>query len=820
MSDLQQRKYYKLFTGTNQEEGYDKIHLGYEGNTTEITLKKDQTTYFHMPFFAQPEPIALSTLIADGATPGPIPALADRVFKKLGNYGNTTPWGTPSERSDGQWLCSWLYALSSESPVWMDRYYNPGRLAYKEALEGTANFTDYIKNDSIYYDVPSTLTFEPGVLYRYFHQGEQTAIENIDTFAGPDKKRLRLNIDDWSCMCPTNPKPVDKTVYNNTVTIDNFTLDWVANLFDPGYQDRSSLSFNNTSFINCYVTHNDTYTLENEFTTSFWLYSHDWSQATSTQLVGNLRNGGYGIFYNNLHYNPYYVIPENTYGHFFFFNQEGNAYTDKNNQLVLGEPANFSYINLNSNAELVGVEENKSRAVKYNHLGDIIAYGSDSEGYLQLNGTLKHFVLSGNDDAIFVTTLSTYIFDKDLIFKTATSQAYGVSEQLAFDINGNLVRELSCTDLKFDSYNQKWTITNTGLVQCNGVSLSSVPSNSTGTSTNITIDPENNLWVLADSHKIYKVNTASKMLIAAYEVGVQTDIVDIKNIGFIKAYDRSTNTFTWYAIIYHNFEKTLYQVTLDGKILKNTFLPPKLNTLDPVTATQDKNLLTFTGKGDFTGYEQRRIFNKVLYNNNPQIQFKVSATYPNRSLPTSIFTLSVPVQYLQNNIWQLVTVTFKANNIKIYINNYLRDELQLPGNANFNYEFKNDLFIGTPSGKIENLNKEINSTSVIWNGYIDSVRIYDYAVKPELIQFFVREKTIADDIQWNIQTAALQYVEVIDRFFKHRLPGSKSSFFNIKITGTNITDPKLRQRVENDIKLAVLQLKPAYTDLLKVEWID
>jgi hypothetical protein len=819
MSDLQQRKYYKLFTGTNQAEGYDKIHLGYEADTTEIILKKDQTTFFHMPFFADTQPLSASSLIADGAIPGPIPALADRVYKKLGNYGNSTPWGTASERSDGQWLCSWLYALSSEPPVWLDRYYNPGRLAYKEALEGTAKFTDYITADPIYFDTPSTMTFEAGVLYQYFHQGEQTALKNIETFAGLDKTRLKLNIDDWSCMCPDNPEPADKSIYNNTIVIENFTLDWVVSLFDPGYQDRSSLSFNNTDFINAYVIYDSSYTLENEFTTSFWVNHPNWSQATSTQLLGNLRSGGYGVFYNNLNYNPYFAITENTYGHLFYFNQEGEFYIEKNNQLILGEPANFIFTNINSNTEIIGIDENKRRAVKFNHIGDVITYTRDSSGGLyELEGTPKHAIINGNDDSIFVTTLSTYIFDKDLILKEILPQPYGYKEQLAFDMEGNLIRELSCTDIKFDSFNQKWVISEQGALTCQGIALSAISDNIV--CTNLAVDPENNIWVLAGSNTIYKINATNKTLIDTYEVGVFNNELDIKNISFIQTYNRNTNNFTWYAIIYHNFEKTLYQVTLNGQIYKNTYLPPKLNTLNPVTALQNPVLLEFTGKGDFTGYERRRIFNKVLYNNNPQFQFKVAVTYPNRSLPYSINTLSIPVQYLENNIWHLVTVTLKNNTIQIFVDNYLRDQLQIPGNGDFNYEFKNDLFIGSPTGKAENLNKEINSKSVIWNGYIDSVRIYDYAIKQELIQYFVREKTVADDIQWNIQTAALQYVEVVDRFFKHRMPGSKSTFFNIRLTGTNITDSTIRQRIENDIKLAVLQLKPAYAELLRVEWID
>jgi len=202
MSNLQQREYYKIFTGTNQEEGYDKIHLGYEAETSEIVFNPDKSTHFHIPFFASTQTIQNSTLIGDGAIAGPIPALSDRIYKKLGGYGNSTPWGNTVDQKDGTWLCSWLYALSSETPRWLDRYYNPGRLAYEEALEGNANFGDYYKNDPIYYDIPSVMTFEPGVQYQYFHQGENTIKNIISTFSGEDKSRLRLNIEDWTHTRP------------------------------------------------------------------------------------------------------------------------------------------------------------------------------------------------------------------------------------------------------------------------------------------------------------------------------------------------------------------------------------------------------------------------------------------------------------------------------------------------------------------------------------------------------------------------------------------------------------------------------------------
>jgi hypothetical protein len=183
-------------------------------------------------------------------------------------------------------------------------------------------------------------------------------------------------------------------------------------------------------------------------------------------------------------------------------------------------------------------------------------------------------------------------------------------------------------------------------------------------------------------------------------------------------------------------------------------------------------------------------------------------------------TISIPAQYFLNGIWQLVTATFKNGVMNLYVNNYLRDSYTIPQNTNLVYNLRNNLIFGCPYGEADNINKEILTSSIIWNGYLDSVKIYDYALDSKFIQYLVREKVKAGDITWNIPTAALQYVEVIDRFFKHKIPGSKSQFFNIKLTGSKITDPAVKQQIEEDIKLAVKQLKPAYTELLRIEWID
>lgn len=822
-SHLQQREYYKIFSGTNQETNNEKIHLGYQATTTEIILKKDQTTFFHVPYFADIQKIQDSNLVGAGAIPGPIPAGADKIFKKLGGYGNSTPWGEPTQRQDGTWLCSWLYAVSSEPPQWLDRYYNPGNLSYQEALTQNINFLTYQKRDPIYYDVPSTLTLEPGVWYQFYHQGEKTAADFVKTFAGDDKKRLRLDIDDWRHVSTNITEPIDNSIYNNDITIDNFTLNWIDSGATPGYLDRNALSFNNKDFINCQVTYNNNYNLQNEFSLALWVKSNNWLESPSTQLIGNLYRGGYSVFFDNLKYYPFFVVPETTYGHFFLFNQESQIYNEKNSQIVIGQPINFFNVHITSNDQLIAVEgqsfsgssSTNSKVYKFNHLGELITFTKDqNNNTVGVQGVPKLSIIDGNNNTIVITTSGTYTFDQDLILTSYLSgQPYTPNEQICFDFTGTLIRQENSLDVKFDSNNTKWHIDLTGKLYYNNTLFSGIID-----ATNIHIDPNNDLWVLAGTNKIYKINTTTKQIKTLFYVGTDAPIIDIKNISFVYAYTRSSQTKTWYAMIYHSNEKVLYQVTLDGVVKQSIFLPQKLNVLETETRKQDKEALTFLSKGDFTGYEWKRVFNKVLYNNKIQIQFKVAVKIPTSNTRNLIYKVSVPAQTLMNSEWHLIVATYKNKELNLYIDNYLRGTTTIDLEQEINFIYKNNLHIGCPTGKSENLNKEINSQSLIWDGYIDAVKIYDYSINESLIQYFIKEKIQGDDIDWNIITAPLQYVESIDRFFKHRVPGHKSNYFNIKINQSEITDPTLKQTIETDIKAALIDIIPKNTELLNIDW--
>ena len=909
MPNFNQRNYHRIFTGTNQLEGSDKICLGYEASTTDIEFKKDSTTFFHVPLYATTQNLSSGQIVGDGAIPGPIPAMADRIFKKQGNYGNTTPWGTTTDIPNGTWLCSWLYSLSGETPRWFDRFYNPGKVTYDYALLGELNYETYDENNPVFVDLPSSIRLESGVLYQYFHNGEKTAESIINTFSGPLSTNLRLNVQTWAAS------GIDNTIYNNNFRITNFKNNFVLNSNEPGVVDRNALNFDNKDFLDAKVSYSDNYNLPNEFTINFWVQNKNWSTAPATQLVGNLNYGGYGISYNNLKYYPFFAIPETFYGHLYYYNQEGLNYSDKSTQSVisfispeLSGSSSPIQVNVNSDNEVLVLDKSNPIGIyKFNHLGDVLAVPrlSSGEPYI-ISGEPKQFIIDQFDGCYLQTTEAFYYFDNNLTFVavssipyidqtngaiteinysyntgvnivpgtytttvtglstsgqgvgavfeiqvnslsaisdifipaggslytlnqilsvnnsilpasgsvnlTLTSTSIGFGGILTYDLSGNILREPPCIDTKYDNGGKKWVVDSSGDLFVNGVQQTNFANCS-----NITIDPESNVWVFYGNNNVTKINTTTLSAITSFELGIRQP--DINNVSFIYTYDRVSDKQQWYSLVYRSNEKTLYQVTLDGDIARSSFIPDSTNIVLTPPEKEDKNFMKFNGKGDFTGYEWKRIFNKVLYNNNPQLQFKIIAQKPLRGTPLKTFTLSVPVQYLTDETWHLITGTLKNRTLSLYVDTRLRDEILLPGNYSVSYLRKNDLYIGTPTGKFTNLNTELNSQALIFNGYIDNIRIYDYAIKPSFLNMFVRGYFEGENLIWSIPTSQIQYIEGIERFFKHKAPGSKSIFFKVKLSGLSITDENTRAMIEASIKAAIERTKPAYSELISVEWV-
>ena len=323
------RTYHKIFAGTNQNRGDDKMCLGYTSYTDQLDFPGDQITYFHLPNVMKPYtwlnvnyrrvaqeypqdypqamrvPVAVPDsrgfdyedfvgLLRAGAIAGSSPINSDKIFKKRAAYRFFAPWGDSGRSGNvnsvsgagdshyGTWLCSWLRMTRDETserkfgPMWLDRYYDDTRFSDNQVLDKPPNCIDISDAgtsvlsralaDQGYVDVPSELRLERGVQYAYHHIGTKNTRTLIKSF---DKYMFHHDVDEYTQVL-SGVETVADITQDDGYNVYKFTGDQFGRTKapDPAYGD---------------------------FRVSFWMHSEDWNSPFGHQVMGNYTNDGIAI---------------------------------------------------------------------------------------------------------------------------------------------------------------------------------------------------------------------------------------------------------------------------------------------------------------------------------------------------------------------------------------------------------------------------------------------------------------------------------------------------------------------------------------------
>ena len=825
------RNYNKIYANKDREEGSDNILLGYQNSSRELVLRKDTETFFHVPYYTEPIRLSDSTLIQDGATAGPFPAASDRIFKNRKNYGNVTPNGNPSDIADGTWFCSWLYKDLFGNVRWMDRYYNPGKFAISIAIAQLTQGPVYQKNDPIFRDVPSTMVLEEGLQYRYFHIGENTTKDLITTFGGVSGERIKLNLENWGTSS------VDTSLSSKNVKI--VTNGPSSNLFViPDEKDRvitPIINFNNTQETEVSVEYDSSYCLTDEYSMSFWVQSDDWNKSQSTQLVGNFSSGGgVGVFIDTLSSYPFFVIPETSYGHLLYINEGLKPFFDKSLQPTVSLTATPQFVALDSdNNVVVCYADNSRRINKFDSSGKLLATTS----LVGLSETFSQLICGPDNTVVVITNKARYTFSSDLILLNTTISTILSSTVAAYSYDKDLgTSELLSYEGVYDS--KFIETTHWFLSAANGNLYKKSPDQSVpelfvefgDIATAFAIDPYNRLWVLHGTNNVSVYDSTAEALsdpLFKFDAGEDTTY-DQKNISFICSYERSTNTRAWRCLIYYAAESSkqivprLYAYDINGNLIETIDILSLFNLNALTVLKQEQQKLGFFGKGDFTGYEYRRVFYSLFpYNNKPQLILRASIKDKTKSeLQYTQIKSQYSIGDWASPSWQHITLTLQNRTFKLYVNGTLVSELLYSGKYELSYEQQPTLFIGSSTGSQAGFNEELKHTSAIFNGMFSDIKIYDYVLNEQNLELFQREVIPAQSMYWSLPTPAIQYIEKIERMFKNKIPGAKATYFNIKLSGTQIKDTETRTIVETAIRDMVAKLQPVYANFLKVHWVD
>ena len=828
------RDYNKLYTHTNRTDGSEKLLLGYQHDSREIVLKKDTETYFHVPYFTSPISLNESSLVLNGAVGGPFPAASDRIFKNRKNFGNVTANGDPSDIADGTWFCSWLYQNENGALMWMDRLYNPGKFDASIASAQLAEGPQYIPFNPVFRDVPSTMIFESGVMYRYFHIGEETAGRLVTTLGGVSSERVLMDLNKWGT------EDVDSSKNNLPVTIISNAS--YSELYPTvNESDRTSnpvISFNNNKNVEVSLNFEDTFNPTNEFTISVHAKSPNWHDCQSTQLIGNMTaRGGYGLFLHSLSSFPFFVIPETGYGHLLYINEGASGFLDKSVKLTpspsVSATPELVAIDFDSNV-IVANNDNSSTITKYDNAGRLIASTRLSVprfSYLTSTETPVQLICGPNDTFSVLTTNAVYTFDTYLNNTSTLVRSISPTTVAAYEYSistgeYDLILLDGVNDAKFVEQ-RLWALSATdgNLYRKDPDEDPVVFAELEGQGTNLAVDPYDRIWVLHGTNNVSVFDSYNKELLdkplLRLDIG-EDKTQQRKNISFYCAYDRTTKKKAWRCIIYYSGDLNFYVLDMDGNLLQTVGLISLFNSTVLNILKETSDSFKFLGKGDFTGYEHKRVFGKLApYNGETQLVFRAALKDKTKSdLSFKQFKVQTSIGSWDAESWQHLAIILRNRSFKIYNNGIKTLELNYPGEYELSYELRPPLFIGTPVGSQSGFNSEIAYVSSIFNGYFEDIKIYDYALSQSALEFFLRSSFFGQDLYWSLPVPEIQYVEKVERVFKHKLPGSKSQFYNIKIAGSHIQDETTRKIIEEQIKLIVEKLQPANIDLLKVHWVD
>lgn len=814
--EILNRDYCSIFSGNRQEKGHSNIMLQYSSYTFPYEFKAGKTTWFHMPQSMWPfERININDtkLVEAGAIGGNHPLKADKVFKKLGNYKDTSNIGNATNEHTGQWLCSWLSAAPdiTVKPVWVDRYYNPLSLTPFQALTASPgsilykpSYSSYLK-DGIY-DVPSSLTFEPGNLYALSHIGKNDALKNISSFTPfLNTKNFTIYTNNKSLLTPKKEK--------NIITY-NFSNNESAVLIPSILK-------------------------ENVFTISFWAARNDWSTPCGYQLGGNFTDYGIGIF-NYQFVNPLlmYILSDNTIvalnsdleiinkynlgtneqithfcrrdplNSFHIFTNNSTGYELNLQEAVLDTikineiPTQLN--NNNNNGYILG----RNRLDKINLLTNNISVGSgiyintlDENAQKYNNGRFASFnkIVTTPEDTVFVlpTLRNTLprLINNSIYFLGHTSIISGKLYKIDLSI--------------FDSVSAKNDIYNNKNILCNKIQAT---ANSNSTYSTFNIDKSNNFWCasglnidILDSYGIpYKTVTVATKL-SSYNFNHNTAV--IQNIAFAEGFLNNNLEQSVYVSCSGNKEIIIFKLNQQGNIIRQVSIPTHTYTnIDPTN--YDYNL-TQTDYATVNNYAfKARLFNKL----NTEDSIILNLDIVSNDLSPGYHHFAITVDCL-NGISQL------------YLDNeHYKTQFFDKGTYIFSSLFSDNIVIGATPFYNGTLLSEFLSKNNTKYYYTADLSVQNFYLFNTILDYFdigmlYKEKIGPDDLEWHVPAGRRYYIDTISRYFDNQVPGFKSNLLNLTVR-SNLLSDECKAALEPIIIKTVLNNLPNYTKLNKLSWVS
>ena len=786
------KEYESLFLGGYRETGFDKINIGYTAYSTPFVFKSGKTTYFHVPHNIYPNEklnINSSKLAESGSVGGSCPLNSDKVWKKLKNYKETSPYSKPQEENTGQWLCTWLSAGNPNNrPVWMDRYYVPSKITPYMALSATETDVIYKNSFDCYNlkenisDVESSLTFEKGSYYAYMHMGKNDYTNLIKSF---DSKIFYRELEE----------------YQNTKFLDLVPID-------------GEYSFDGQNY--GYIDSNKNYEYNN-VTFSFFANKEKWNNPTGNLIFGNYIKDGFGFFNYNFN-TPYQIfkidsqlIPEH-YGDLQVLNNNfEEIYRLSTKNLTLSP---IRGISRQSGFENIHLITSDFKIIEMDLKGTIV----DS------NSAIKElFNLKDTDDVISVTN------DKNNCYVNTPS---GVA---VFSLLTNQVSSINITATITTSESANSYL----LFDPKGVLYNVFGKQPIYRNDNIYTFAKNNFFVFSTASQTLTTYIQTASSINCYNIDKKGEINIVSNdklyiyknrdllktitLSAVNTYPLSANNFSICEKFEYGWLKNYKQIyCIDDKNYYHIIQIDE-NDNQKIISLNNK-YIPIQNNIDFTGYNFNRAYLTPAYSDTTY-NFKIKLLNQLDLEDIIILDFIIDSKDLSTGVRHfLFTIDCYQGKADFYLDSQLYKSINFPPKKYcFSKVFNGRIYYGSnpffngilASENFKDISDFTYKDMTFFNNYI-----INKAIDKTEVSYFYNEYYPPLDIEYNMPSGTRSFIDTIDKTFNFNTPMYKSGVFDLKILNSGIKYDGLKEDIKNYIKDRILDFIPAYTKLNNLEWLD
>lgn len=759
-SNKEQRNYNAIITNEYQEKSNEKLELGYNFFTKEYLIKPDKYTKFTLPDTLSPY-ISINIndagLTESGAYAASSPYFSDRVIKHLDTNFNVNR----SNESNGVFLCAWL---NENDNRWYDRYYFPQNTSLIQALTSDTSqaisyntaLSAFLNANNIgnvnFYDVQSSLMFEPNSTYYYARVGNKYINKVLD---GKQENLVKDGL-------------IVKSIDTGSIT------DTLQSVFLNGdVYDNVNLGDITTG----------------RFNISFKLTLPDVESAKAYQLIGNNYNIGFGIR-KNFYFTPFIIL------------NSGNDVYFYDNNFILIKKNSYSVSSVGNIKEICYVTQTNDIILRT----DTGLFKTDIDGQILYKNTNipvgiktatigRHFYGTGNR-ALFITndvspftiylsdlqTLTTELFTTTvnspssiITINSAISTLPGTK---GINIDNKVGASLSGTTVIFTDFETTTSYT--------GLSTNSLIYDINAHNNNLFVQSKNNIFVFNTKREMLSTISLSTSAVSGLKIEFLTEDYETKLLSFSRNNFGSTIvdkiSLTTGEII-SSYNIGLSSLTQSGGI----FINPTgfYFTENTYKDYNDKFCFTLNLPNTFVVEGSTRIWS--TYAHSWSAVSPVSYWAFNYSNISKISDNSIIQVLPLNNLTHHIDMDFNLIDgvISIFIDGVQTAQVDVPSNLLSIYTIlKNVVYIGNQNYTNKVITDIVSGQKLLaQNIGISDFRIYNISLSRDFIKYLYLRGLKIDDINIDVSCSSRSSTETIDNIFKYDTPGNLSNDITVYIKG-------------------------------------